>query len=128
MSLDETLKFNVIEMEWSPEFERHYALGWNTRDEGFYSHSGNYETLSELAREIAARMVGTNCSYEIRSEPKPRGGEDYFKNNEGLSGNSESLRFIYLARKLDREEMSDLGRALMFAIRERKRFLELPDD
>jgi len=123
MSLEDNTLFNVIEVEWSPEFEKRYVLGWEMNNK-FYSNGGNYKTLSEVAKEIAYRMVGTNSNDEVRSEPQPKGGEDYFKDNEGLSGNSESTRFIQIVRKLDNLEVSELGRALMFAIEKRKRVLD----
>jgi hypothetical protein len=127
MPLEEPSKFNVIEVEWSPEFKRQYFLGWESKG-GFYTNNQTYTTLHEVARDIAIGIVGTDCHYEIRSEPQPEGGRSYFKDNEGLSGNSESTRFIHLVRKLESAEMSELGRILMFEIAERKKVLNSSDN
>jgi len=133
MDLEErTNLFNVIGVSWdSVETNFLYARVTN---EGYCSDGSNYETLADLARNIAQDIVGTNSNFVIKSELNPEevkrdngGAFRYFCMKEGLEGSSKSGKYIIQVRSLTSEEMAHLGRAMSYAITERIGFLDSPD-
>ncbi len=128
MSLDENrFLFNVIEVEWSPEFSPKYMYSKKFNKREVEINGSSYDLLDEIARKIAEDMVGTKSDYDIISQPEQEGGKDYFRLREGLSGNSETKHIISV-RRLHQGEMSYLGRRLILEIEKRKQFLDSPDN
>ncbi|MEK6827683.1 MAG: hypothetical protein AABX99_04335 [Nanoarchaeota archaeon] len=121
MSLEEnTVLFNVIEAEWSPEFSTSYFFALKFGNKPWGADEITYESLDTIAEKIVEKIAGTK-SYRIISDPTTSEIDTrYFKIGEGLSGYSESPHVTNI-RKLDREEMSGLGKKLSLKIQKKKK-------
>jgi hypothetical protein len=130
MSTDNPIAlFNVIEIEYSPNFSPYYKCAKNIWDGKWYVEEKGSRSIEELAHDIAYDLAGKHTQYEIISKLSVPEIKSRYFNNEGrrLHDNSESSTQLVNVRELDRKERSRLGKMLIIEIQKRKEFLDSLD-
>jgi hypothetical protein len=121
----DVLLFNIIELEGIPAFCKVYLYTKQTEKNSGHTKRNNYPSNSNSLFEAAERMVKeiveTKSDYRIISVVS---GQIWngVQCKEGITGKYEDNGYETLVRRLNDEEMADLGRMLIGKIEQEKHF------
>jgi len=111
------LVFKVIAHESFPDYTPRYLYAQKTKDSDWVNNELWFDSLEDVARDIARRLTGTKSNYLIISKPlEGKSGVE----REGIQGYSKAEDGATIVRKLNEQENRILCGNLARKIREYK--------